>query len=234
MAAIRAPSAARVTSTTEALCSGDRLTQREFHRRYQAYPDDVKFELIGGVVHMASPASWSPHGVFDADVGTVLWLYALDTPGVETGVNVTTILGKWSEPQPDHALRIQSEFGGLTSVNAKGFLVGPPELVVEVSHTTAALDLHAKKGDYQRAGVIEYLVVWLEKRELHWFNLKTGRRLSSEKKGVYRSQIFPGLWIDAAALFARNPRRLVNTLKKGLANAEHAKFVRRLKSARRQ
>jgi hypothetical protein len=37
------------------LQNGDRLTQAEFHRPYKAHPDDVKFELIGGVVYMASP-----------------------------------------------------------------------------------------------------------------------------------------------------------------------------------
>src|SRR5262249_5049943 len=43
------------TEQTPPLEDGQRLTQPEFHRRYQAYPEDVKFELIGGVVHMASP-----------------------------------------------------------------------------------------------------------------------------------------------------------------------------------
>ncbi|HEY2253742.1 MAG TPA: hypothetical protein VGH74_21860 [Planctomycetaceae bacterium] len=31
------------------LFNGDRLSQAEFHRRYEAQPDDVRFELIGGV-----------------------------------------------------------------------------------------------------------------------------------------------------------------------------------------
>ena len=32
------------------LCSGDRLSQAEFHRRYAAYPKHIKFELVQGVV----------------------------------------------------------------------------------------------------------------------------------------------------------------------------------------
>ncbi len=35
--------------------NGDHMSQAEFHRRYEAYPEDTKFELIGGVVYMASP-----------------------------------------------------------------------------------------------------------------------------------------------------------------------------------
>ena len=43
------------------LHNGDRLTQAEFHRRYEAYPEDVKFELVGGIVYMTSPLR-RPHG----------------------------------------------------------------------------------------------------------------------------------------------------------------------------
>ena len=50
------PPKTRSTGTsTLSLENGDQMTQAEFHRRYKAYPEDVKFELIGGVVHMASP-----------------------------------------------------------------------------------------------------------------------------------------------------------------------------------
>src|SRR5438876_4022550 len=80
--------------------NGDRLTQAEFHRRYEAYPDDVKIELIGGIVYMASPASWL-HGSYDSELGLVLVLYKAETPGVEAGHNATMILGEESEPQPD-------------------------------------------------------------------------------------------------------------------------------------
>jgi hypothetical protein len=38
-----------VSSELPPLHNGDRLTQPEFHRRYEAYPEDVKFELKGGL-----------------------------------------------------------------------------------------------------------------------------------------------------------------------------------------
>jgi len=37
------------------LNNGDRLTQREFHRRYEAHAGREKFELIGSIVYLASP-----------------------------------------------------------------------------------------------------------------------------------------------------------------------------------
>jgi hypothetical protein len=36
-----------VSSELPPLHNGDRLTQPEFHRRYEGYPEDVKFELKG-------------------------------------------------------------------------------------------------------------------------------------------------------------------------------------------
>src|SRR6266851_8915829 len=109
-------SAMRVTRDSDPqiiplLNNGDRLTQREFHRRYEAYPDDVKFELIGGIVYMASPTGW-PHSKYHLQLATVLGNYEAATPGVEGLDNATTILGPWSEPQPDLALRILPERGG--------------------------------------------------------------------------------------------------------------------------
>lgn len=41
------------------LASGDRMSQPEFHRRYEQYPDDVRFELINGIVRSkAFPGLW--------------------------------------------------------------------------------------------------------------------------------------------------------------------------------
>src|SRR5437870_11792108 len=82
------------------LHNGDHLTQKEFHRRYEAYPEDVIFELIGGVVYMASPLK-REHGTYHPELSLVLTLYKAGTPGVQVADNMTTILGEESEPQPD-------------------------------------------------------------------------------------------------------------------------------------
>ena len=91
--------------------NGDRLSQAEFHRRYEQMADDVKAELIGGVVYMASPLR-TPHGGRTRLVSTLLGNYQAGTPGVEGEDNATTILGGDSEPQPDHSLRLLPEQGG--------------------------------------------------------------------------------------------------------------------------
>src|SRR4051812_38307615 len=110
------------------LANGDRMKQPEFHERYEQYPDGVKFELVGGIVYMASPLRWL-HGTFHTELSLVLALYKAATPGVEVGDNATTILGEESEPQPDLGMRILPEFGGQSKLDAKEYVVGAPELL---------------------------------------------------------------------------------------------------------
>ena len=79
------------------------------------------------------------------------WLgnYWIATPGTKTGDNMTTILGEASEPQPDGALLIDPAAGGQTGLSEDGYLTGPPELIVEVASSSASIDLHAKRRDYE-------------------------------------------------------------------------------------
>jgi hypothetical protein len=215
------------------LVNGDRLTQAEFHRRYEAYPDDTRFELVGGIVYMASPLRW-PHGSYTQKLGFTLELYASGTPGVESASNATIILSSESEPQPDLTLRILREYGGRSRLNRSKYVVGPAELLAEIAHSTVAIDLHGKRDDYRAAGVGEYLVVCVEEQELRWFHFKSRREITPDAQGIYRSRIFPGLWIDGPALLARDSTRLAETVRQGLASREHAQFVKRLQAAGRK
>jgi len=213
------------------LNNGDRLTQPEFHRRYAAYPKDVKIELIGGTVYMASPMRW-PHSGLSSEIGGVLFLYKASTPGVETGDNATVILNLANEPQPDRYLRIADDCGGKSRVNDEEYISGPPELLVEIAHSTVAIDLDQKKSCYAKAGVGEYVVVCVEEKEVFWFDLLRRRQLRRDAKGVIRSRIFPGLWLNVAALLAENSNQLIATLNEGVGSQEHSKFVEKLRRNR--
>jgi hypothetical protein len=209
------------------LHDGDRLTQKEFHRRYAAYPKHVKFELIGGVVHMASPLG-EPHGDRHVNLSGIFWLYQGATPGVRAVDNATTILGEQAEPQPDLSLRILREYGGQSRVNDEGYLEGAPELIAEVAASREAIALGAKRADYERAGVLEYLVVCLREQEIHWFDFRGRSELRPTRQGVFRSRLFAGLWVDRAALLAGNTPRLIEVVQQGIASRQHTAFVARL------
>jgi Uma2 family endonuclease len=208
------------------------MKQPEFHRRYLECPASEKWELVGGIVYMASPLGLT-HSDYDDEVGFILSLYRRSTPGVQVLHGATTILGEESEPQPDLGLRIRPEFKG-RSGTVDDYVKGPPELLVEIAHSTRAMDLHQKRTDYQTAGVLEYLVVCTEERELHWLNSRTGRPLRPDGEGVYRSKVFPGLWVDGPALLALDSARVQAVVRQGLADPSHPAFVRRLERARRR
>jgi len=230
MRAMLDPQRKRPVPDEPPLCNGDRMKQPEFHRRYEAYPDHVKIELIGGTVYMASPLR-RHHAQDDEELGYALAVYRRGTPGTERLPNATAILGEESEPQPDQALRILPEYGGQSWETEDNYLQGPPELLAEIAYSTRALDLHQKRTDYDAAGVVEYLVLCVEERELHWFNFKLRRLLKPDAQGIYRSRVFPGLWIDGPALLARDSARIEEVVRQGLASPEHAAFVKRLQAA---
>lgn len=219
-------------ATALPLVAGQRLGRAEFHERYEAMPQGVRVELIGGVVYMPSPVGAS-HSFMTSTVNFWLRWYRSRTPGLNVTDNATTALGDDSEVQPDAALLIAPECGGRSRI-VRNIIVDAPELVVEVAHSTRGLDLGAKRLDYERAGTPEYVVVTLEPAEVVWHARRDGRleRVGPGEDGIYRSEDFPGLWLDPAALFDHDDRALLAALDRGLATAEHAAFVDRLARAR--
>ena len=211
------------------LYPGDHLTQPEFHRRYEAMPSGTRAELIEGVVYMPSPLRM-PHGKHTQKISAVLAMYEAATPGVTGADNATTILGPTSEPQPDHLMILPKWAGGVATINEDEYLVGAPELIIEVAHSSKSIDLHAKKRDYRKAGVREYLVLCLGERELRAFDLLADNDITPPSDGVFKSELFPGLWIDAAAATAGDTAKLLRTARRGLRSKEHAAFVKKLKA----
>ena len=130
---------------TPPLENGDHLTCEEFHRRYEAMPENVKAELIEGVVFMASPVRIEQHGEPSARVITWLGYYSAFTLGTKIAENVTVFFDSGNEYQPDAVLRIEREYGGNSFVNDDDYLQGSPELSVEVSASTISKDLFEKK-----------------------------------------------------------------------------------------
>lgn len=224
-------SASRTTKVLEAippLCAGDHLTVEEFIRRWESAPR-VKFaELIRGRVYMPSPVTLE-HGRYDNIVATWIGNYQTFTPGTDAGSNATAfVLG--AVPQPDQHLRIHEQSGGNSRVEGK-YLQGSPELMVEICKSSAAYDLHEKLELYRAAKVQEYLAFLVFEREVQWRRLtKRGdyKLQPADADGIHRSKVFPGLWLDGAALFELRRAQVFKTLKKGLASTEHRQFVQRL------
>ena len=72
-----------------ALQNGDRLSRREFERRYEATPHVKKAELIEGTVYIPSPVHAKSHGRPHSTIVGWLLTYAAATPGVNSYDNAT-------------------------------------------------------------------------------------------------------------------------------------------------
>jgi Uma2 family endonuclease len=211
------------------LTHGDRLSREEFERRYDAMPEVKKAELLEGVVFMPSPVS-NDHAGPHSDIVTFLGLYSWFTSGVLGSDNGSVRLGSDSEPQPDAFLRILETHGGQSRLSPDRLVEGAPELAVEVAVTSLRVDRDIKLPLYRRCGVKEALLWRVEAGELDWFVLRGDayQQLAPGSDGVLRSETFPGLWLDVAALLRGDMPTVARVLQQGLASPEHSDFVQRL------
>ncbi len=212
---------------------GDRLTRDEFERRYEAMPHLKKAELIEGVVYMPSPVRIQHHSLPHFNLIGWLSAYCGGTPGLLGGNNATARLDLDNEPQPDALLLIDPALGGQARISADDYIEGAPELVAEVAASSASYDLHIKLNVYRRSGVREYLVWRVLDKQIDWFVLRSGQfePLQPDAEGLLRSEVFPGLWLDPAALLGGDMGRVLAVAQRGLASTEHAAFLRKLQAA---
>lgn len=206
--------------------SGDRLSRAEFELRYEA-SRERKAELVEGVVHMPPPVLEEHHGAPHLQLATCLGLYVAATSGVIGADNSSLRLDLDNEPQPDLYLRLPPERGGQTRKGDDGFIIGAPELIAEVAASSASYDLHQKLNAYRRNGVREYLVWRTYDGEFDFFALRDGhfQPAVAGADSIYRSTLFPGLWLDTAALLRADFAGAVRAILAGTASPEHADFV---------
>ena len=229
------------------LRNGDHLDADEFLRRYDAMPHLKKAELLNGRVYidspesyptvrgnaMASPVSFEEHSAPHFDLITWLGVYRSRTPGVRGGDNSTVRLDPRTMPQPDALLLILPTHGGQSRIGVDKFVQGAPELVVEVAYSSVSYDLHEKLEVYRLHGVREYIAWRVEDRSIEWFISREGRfdRLEPGEDGIFRSVVFPGLWLDPSALIDGEMDAVVGVVQQGVASPEHADFVANLRRA---
>ncbi len=213
--------------------NGDRLTRKEFERRYHAMPRLKKAELIEGTVFMPSPLHFERHARPHALVMGWLATYWAATPGVELADNATLRLDADNEFQPDALLRLPENAGGTSRISRDDYLEGAPELIVEVASTSASHDLHDKRKVYRRNGVREYLVWLVREKRLLWLVLEDDeyQPLQPGADGLWRSRIFPGLVLNGPALLNGDLARVLADQQCCLGSEEHRRFVETLQRA---
>ncbi len=191
--------------------NGYRLTTAEFLRRWEALPDIKHAELINGIVYLHPLRRADTHCEPQGAVSGWLGYFAAQTPDVKVYANPTLILDRDSTPQPDSVLCYTPAKGGRAHINKKGYLTGAPELICEISSSSASLDMNAKLANYRRAGVQEYIVWLTGENRLCWFVLEDRDYIPlTERAGLLKSRVFPGLTLDVKALLAMNGARVLS------------------------
>jgi len=210
--------------------NGDNLTAEEFERRYKNMPNLKKAELVEGVVYMGSPVRIRFHARQGSLIGAWLASYWTQTPGCEGGDNATVKLSGGSWPQPDHLLRL--EHGGPSHIDEEGYLVGPPDLAVEISASSVTKDLHQKKKMFLKHRVCEYLVWRVFDSAIDWFVLRDRKYVpqTPDATGLIKSEVFPGLWLDVPAMLRHDLATVLKRLQEGIDSAQHRDFVAQLAS----
>lgn len=178
---------------------------------------------------MPSPVHFEQNGRPHATMIGLLAVYCAGTPGISLGDNTTVRLDFENEVQPDILLRLDLASGGRSRLTDDDYIEGAPGLVVEIAASSASYDLHDKRRVYARSGVQEYIVAQAFEQQLDWFVLCEGvyEALAPDDAGVLRSERFPGLWLQAQALWEGDPATMLTTLQHGLASPEHAAWVER-------
>ncbi|HEV2395183.1 MAG TPA: Uma2 family endonuclease [Verrucomicrobiae bacterium] len=116
---------------------------------------------------------------------------------------------------------------GQTGISQDDYLEGAPELAVEIVGSSRAYDLHQKKAAYRRNGVREYLVWVTGEQWVRWWELREDeyQEIPPDAGGLVKSRMFPGLWLDTAALLRGDMRGVLAGLRQGLASREHQEFA---------
>jgi len=177
-------------------------------------PELKKAELINRTVFMGSPVSARYHAEPDSILQLLLGFYAPSVEGVVAATNATVLLGRDDVIQPDGLLRKDPESGGVTSLDERGYLAGPPEFIAEIAASSASIDLHGKKEVCRRAGVREYWVWETYGDQIEaWQLLEDEYVLLPVVNECIESRVFPGLRFALPALRARDGKAALAALR---------------------
>lgn len=165
---------------------------------YQSWPDDERYELIGGEAHAMAPSPVSEH----QDIALMLALkMKAHFAGKKCRVMIAPLDVKLSDEdvvQPDLLVVCNP-------AQIRKHIEGPPELVIEiVSPSSAKIDRIIKPELYARFGIQEYWIVTPFPCMVEIFRLQGDRYVfwkGFTETDVLTSPGFPDLQIELAGVF---------------------------------
>ena len=138
---------------------------------YLTWPDDEKWEIVGGMAYNMTPAPtvkhqsivWKICRVIDKNDEKIGDCSAFSAP-------TDVVLDEYNVVQPD--IFVVCDKGKITEENIQG----APDLIIEVvSPGTEVKDRREKKNLYERFGVREYILVFPEREYVERYGLQEGK-----------------------------------------------------------
>ena len=75
--------------------------------------------------------------------------------------------------------------------------------------------------------MLEYLAWISDEQRLIWWELREGEyeEIAPDVNGLLKSRVFPGLWLDTAALLRGDMKAVLAALRRGLDSPEHRALI---------
>jgi Uma2 family endonuclease len=164
--------------------------------------EDIKCELIDGVLIIQSPANQEHEDIFSL-LMTLFRYYLVNTKkGKVFGSRFVMRLSEKWNPEPDLLVVLSENLDNLE----KGRLVGPADLVVEIlSESTRKSDLKKKIPHFIKSGVQEVWVIDPEKKEIT-IHGKDGEKMYKNpgSEQIISSNVLPSMSIKAKWIWERD------------------------------
>ncbi|OGW44863.1 MAG: hypothetical protein A2X57_11945 [Nitrospirae bacterium GWD2_57_8] len=137
---------------------------------YVTWPDDERWEIIGGEAYDMTPAPTPRHQTIVVNFGS-LFKTALKGASCRVFIAPTDVVfSEYDVVQPD--VFVVCDEKKITAANIQG----APDLVVEVlSPSTSIKDKRDKKALYERFGVREYIIAYPEDLFIERYRLVDGK-----------------------------------------------------------
>jgi len=144
--------------------------RRYTYEDYLTWPDEERWEIIDGEAYDMSPAPRTKHQRIVTQLAITLG-NKVKEKGCRLFVAPTDVVfDEYNVVQPD--VFVVCDRSKITEANIQG----APRLIIEIiSPTTGLKDKREKKSLYERFGVKEYIIIYLEKEYVERFCLREGK-----------------------------------------------------------
>ena len=185
------------------------LSAEESHARYLKSGNFRKVQLINGMMRMPSPVRFEAHDEPNNVMITLIVNYSAKMAGVRSIGSATLKLDSRNNIQPEFELL--REDGSSTIEN--DYIVGPVELVGEISESSIRGYTTSKFEAYRAIGSKEYMIWKTVLNEIVLYKLVyVNYEEIVPVDGTLKSQQFPGLHIDTEALITNSHQRAMERL----------------------